>query len=89
VGADECPTKPFSMRELFARIKALLRRDRLVREELQDSGGEERPAKQSFGNLTIDEARLQVFRQARDDARSQVLAHLEAFGSESTEGESG
>lgn len=32
VGADDYITKPFSMRELLARLKAHLRRDRLVRE---------------------------------------------------------
>ncbi len=34
VGADDYLTKPFSMRELLARIKAQLRRVRLLREEL-------------------------------------------------------
>src|SRR5574340_546960 len=33
VGADDYITKPFSMRELMARVKAMLRRVRLVREE--------------------------------------------------------
>ncbi|HZW02400.1 MAG TPA: response regulator, partial [Anaerolineaceae bacterium] len=33
VGADDYLTKPFSMRELLARIKAMLRRVRLLREE--------------------------------------------------------
>ncbi len=36
VGADDYMTKPFSMRELLARVKAMLRRVRMVREETRD-----------------------------------------------------
>ncbi len=34
VGADDYLTKPFSMRELLARVKAQLRRTRMLREEM-------------------------------------------------------
>jgi len=35
IGADDYITKPFSMRELMARVKAQLRRVRLIREEIE------------------------------------------------------
>jgi DNA-binding response OmpR family regulator len=60
MGADDYVTKPFSMRELLARVKASLRRVRLLREEL--AGDEQRhpPQTLDFGDLTIDEARHEV-----------------------------
>jgi len=45
LGADDYVTKPFSVRELLARIKALLRRDSVVKSEIEES---------SFGNIYIN-----------------------------------
>ncbi len=60
MGADDYVTKPFSMRELLARIKALLRRVRLLREEMADDEQRHPPQALLFGDLTIDEARHEV-----------------------------
>ena len=40
VGADDYLTKPFSMRELLARVKAQLRRTRMLREEMGKTKGD-------------------------------------------------
>ena len=53
VGADDYLTKPFSMRELMARVKAQLRRARLLREEQAADQREERSTQYSILTLTI------------------------------------
>jgi DNA-binding response OmpR family regulator len=59
VGADDYITKPFSMREFLARVKAHLRRVRLIREEMDSQAD---PVKEilRFGNLTLDLTRREV-----------------------------
>ncbi len=66
VGADDYLTKPFSMRELLARVKAQLRRVRALREELiadletptTDTDTPAAPLR--FGNLSLDLTRHEV-----------------------------
>lgn len=67
VGADDYLTKPFSMRELIVRVKALLRRVRLIREAVaaETDSNERSPSSGqtlTFGDLMIDLARREVLR---------------------------
>lgn len=59
LGADDYLTKPFSMREFLARVKALLRRVRLDREERDQQEASVKEVLQ-FGNLNIDLTRREV-----------------------------
>jgi DNA-binding response OmpR family regulator len=61
VGADDYLTKPFSMRELMARVKAQLRRSRLLREELgKITEPQSKQEKLIFGNLVVNLTRREV-----------------------------
>jgi DNA-binding response OmpR family regulator len=59
LGADDYMSKPFSMREFLARVKAQLRRVRLMREE-RESGDLLPREIIRYGNLTLDLTRREV-----------------------------
>jgi len=61
VGADDYLTKPFSMRELLARVKAQLRRTRMLREEMEKTNISAPPHETlTFDNLIINLTRREV-----------------------------
>jgi DNA-binding response OmpR family regulator len=60
VGADDYLTKPFSMRELLARVKAQLRRVRLLRQEFAEEPAAESKRQMRFDDLLIDLDRREV-----------------------------
>ncbi len=65
MGADDYMTKPFSMRELLARVKAQVRRMERLREALSNQtetaeSSSPHPETLTFGNLVIDQKRREV-----------------------------
>jgi DNA-binding response OmpR family regulator len=57
LGADDYLTKPFSLRELLARVKALLRRSQI--RQVAESGVDAAPT-MAFDDLVIDQSRHEV-----------------------------
>jgi DNA-binding response OmpR family regulator len=61
VGADDYISKPFSMRELMARVKAQLRRTKVIRDEMEKiHTSEQTPKSLTFENLVINLSRREV-----------------------------
>ena len=65
IGADDYVVKPFSMRELVARVKAILRRRELLEQEFQRAPA---PDQVLVGGLAIDPARRRVTREGQEIA---------------------
>jgi len=60
VGADDYVTKPFSLQELVARIRAALRRIRLTQEYTDQKGLEEDQQPLQYADLMVDPERREV-----------------------------
>ncbi len=64
VGADDYITKPFSMREVMARVKAMLRRARIIREGAAAESGDAQAEADKvlvFDNLKINLSRHEAY----------------------------
>lgn len=72
VGADDYVTKPFSPRELVARVRAMLRRPRALQTTAATPDREPAPPRR-FGSLSIDVAA----REVRIDAEPILLTRTE------------
>ena len=72
VGADDYITKPFSMRELVARVRANIRRNTVLSSPSGISGTD-------MGELVIDTSRRQVFRSGKSTGLTQREYELLTF----------
>ncbi|KAA3618584.1 MAG: DNA-binding response regulator [Calditrichaeota bacterium] len=73
LGADDYITKPFSLRELLARVKAALRRQ-------NEFAGQTLDEEIQFGNLTVDLQRFSAMRDGKDvpltHREFEIIRHL-------------
>ncbi|MBV8629779.1 MAG: response regulator transcription factor [Silvibacterium sp.] len=77
LGADDYVTKPFSIRELLARVKAILRRA---------AAGPKNPEQHSFGDVEVDLRRCRVVKSGKLlDVSSKEFELLKYFISHSGE----
>jgi len=65
-GADDYLAKPFSMRELLARIQALLRRSRTLRDHLPLAGASSASGQVACGIILLDDARHRVYKNDKE-----------------------
>ena len=72
MGADDYISKPFSQRLLIARIRAILRRQELAKDEAASASTEPEPPLLERGRLVMDPAQGSVERKGRHSNRHRV-----------------
>jgi len=78
LGADDYVTKPFSLRELMARVRAHLRREQSA--EAAENNGDVKPEKYQFGDVVVDFKRHEVYKAgALQELTNREFRLLEYF----------